>query len=155
MSFPRGVRGISKGIGVDFSRRPANSRTLHAVISTACCKGYRLGIGHRRLPMKEHLGLRQNVTALMGHPENCGHIKAIARARLQSIFQLKSGSPRCLRLFSKDQHLLNSLSKPNGSRTVGKWESSPINPASSAAARAELTSAIRSRTSTIATYKQG
>ena len=41
MSFPRGVRGIGKGIGVGFFRTPANSQFLPSVITTACRKGYR------------------------------------------------------------------------------------------------------------------
>ena len=80
MSFPTGVPGIGKGIGAGFLRRPANSRILPSVITTACCKGYRLGIGHTRLPMKEHLGQPQIVTVQTGRPENYGHIKAMVRA---------------------------------------------------------------------------
>ena len=79
MSFLRGVQGIGKGIGVGSFRRPANPRILPFVITTACCKGYRLGIGHTRLPMKEHLGRLQVVTVLRGRPGNYGHIKAIVR----------------------------------------------------------------------------
>ena len=86
MSFPRGVRGIGKGIGwVSVSaplRRPANSRILPSVITAACCQGYRLGIGHTRPPMKEHLGQSQIVSVLRGRPGNYCHVKAIVRALL-------------------------------------------------------------------------
>ena len=86
MSFPRGVRGIGKGIGVGFFRRPASSRILPSAITTACCRGYRLGIGHTRQPMKEHLGQPQLVTILRGHAGNYGHVQAMVRALLESLY---------------------------------------------------------------------
>ena len=82
------VRGSGKyrlGIGVCFFRRPANSRMLLSVITTACCKRYRLGIAHTRLPMKEHLGQPKIVTVLRGRPGNYGHIKAIVAAIVRAL----------------------------------------------------------------------
>ena len=76
--LPKTVGGIGKGIGWV----PANSRIIASVITTACCKGYRLGIGHTRPPMKAHLGQLKTVTGLRGRPGNYGHVKAIVRALL-------------------------------------------------------------------------
>ena len=81
----QGGSGASVRVSVGYRfrlLRPANSRILPPVITAACCKGDRLGIGHTRLPMKEHLGQPQIVTVLRGRPGNYCHIKAIVRALL-------------------------------------------------------------------------
>ena len=77
MSFPKGVRGIGKGIGVGFFKRPAISRFFPSLMVQGVSVGSR--IGHTRLPMKEHLGQPQIITVLRGCPWNYSHIKAIVR----------------------------------------------------------------------------
>ena len=79
MSFPRGVWGIGKGIGRVSVSAPLPTLGFYLLSRLLLVAR---GIGHTRLPMKEHLGQPKIVTVLRGRPGNYCYIKAIVRALL-------------------------------------------------------------------------